>query len=224
MKKYFTHNGTEQKGPYDYEEIKILLNSKDIEKETYIWKEGMDNWELVFNLEEFKDLIVSSSDEVKSPEEELVLKRKVPIEKNNNLVIRDDTNWLNNITIITLVASILALLGSVYQYFQTLNGHYIDIYILISLSGIAFMSVLLSFPCVIYLIRKKRPYLKGTISIIVGISSFLLSFKNFEYYDYFQADDEWYNETTMSEQGLIDEPEEIIQIPELKRETETCTT
>ncbi len=53
MKKYFLHNGTEQQGPFDIEE----LNAKKINKDTPIWYEGLDNWTTADKVDELKDLL-----------------------------------------------------------------------------------------------------------------------------------------------------------------------
>lgn len=57
MKKYFTHNGTEQKGPFDIEDLKNLHISKD----TQIWYEGINEWASAGSIEELKELFKSSS-------------------------------------------------------------------------------------------------------------------------------------------------------------------
>jgi len=52
MKKYYLHNGTDQHGPYDIEEIK----AKGISKETPIWYEGLADWTIAEAIDELKDL------------------------------------------------------------------------------------------------------------------------------------------------------------------------
>jgi len=52
MKKYFIHNGTEQQGPFDLDDLK----SKMISKETPIWYEGLEEWTTAEKLEELKDV------------------------------------------------------------------------------------------------------------------------------------------------------------------------
>jgi len=53
MKKYFLHNGTEQQGPFDIEDLK----TKDINKETSIWYEGLVNWTTADKIDELKTLL-----------------------------------------------------------------------------------------------------------------------------------------------------------------------
>lgn len=52
MKKYFLHNGIDQQGPFDIEDLK----SKNIDKETPIWYEGIPDWTTAEKIDELKDL------------------------------------------------------------------------------------------------------------------------------------------------------------------------
>lgn len=51
---YFIVIDEEQKGPFDIEKIKLLINFKNVVETTLIWKEGMEDWEEIKNLIEFK--------------------------------------------------------------------------------------------------------------------------------------------------------------------------
>lgn len=53
MKKYFLHNGAEQQGPFDIEELK----SKNITKDTPIWYDGISEWTTAGNIHELKDIL-----------------------------------------------------------------------------------------------------------------------------------------------------------------------
>lgn len=57
MKKYFIHNGQNEIGPFDFEQLKIM----QIKNETPIWFEGLQNWTTANNVEELKTLISSAS-------------------------------------------------------------------------------------------------------------------------------------------------------------------
>lgn len=48
MKKYFLHNGTENSGPFDLDELK----AKSITKTTPVWFEGMENWKYAGKIDE----------------------------------------------------------------------------------------------------------------------------------------------------------------------------
>ncbi len=52
MKKYFYSNAAEKQGPYSFEELK----SKSITQETLIWYEGIDDWKLAKDIEEFNEI------------------------------------------------------------------------------------------------------------------------------------------------------------------------
>ncbi len=53
-KKFFTHNGQQQFGPFSIDE---LINQK-ISKTDMLWCEGMENWQAAENIEELKPLFV----------------------------------------------------------------------------------------------------------------------------------------------------------------------
>lgn len=52
MKKYFLHNGTEQQGPFDIEDLK----AKKITKDTAIWCEGLPDWTTAGMIVELNEL------------------------------------------------------------------------------------------------------------------------------------------------------------------------
>jgi hypothetical protein len=54
MKKYFIHDGTNQLGPFDLDE----LVSKNLHADTPIWYEGLPDWTTAGKLDELKDIIV----------------------------------------------------------------------------------------------------------------------------------------------------------------------
>ena len=57
MKKYYLHNGTENIGPLDLDELK----AKAITKNTQVWCDGMEDWKNVGEVEELKKHFVSCS-------------------------------------------------------------------------------------------------------------------------------------------------------------------
>lgn len=57
MKKYYLHNGTEQLGPFDINDLK----AKGIKKNTSIWYEGVSDWTTADKIEELKDLLKTTS-------------------------------------------------------------------------------------------------------------------------------------------------------------------
>jgi hypothetical protein len=57
MKKYYLHNGTDQQGPFDIEDLK----AKNITKETSIWYEGLSEWTTAEEIDDLKDLFKTST-------------------------------------------------------------------------------------------------------------------------------------------------------------------
>lgn len=56
MKRFFLHNGTEQQGPFDIEDLK----TKNISRETPIWYEGLAEWTTAEKVEDLKTLFIST--------------------------------------------------------------------------------------------------------------------------------------------------------------------
>jgi len=56
MKQYFIHNGQNEEGPFDLEQLKL----QPLKKETPIWYEGLDKWTTAGEIEEIKILFVTS--------------------------------------------------------------------------------------------------------------------------------------------------------------------
>ena len=52
MKKYFLHNGTENSGPFDLDELKTM----SITKTTPVWYEGMENWKYAGEIPELSSV------------------------------------------------------------------------------------------------------------------------------------------------------------------------
>ena len=63
MKKYFLHNGTEQDGPFNIEELK----EKKISRETSIWFEGLEEWTTAGKIEELNPIFSSIPTVLKKP-------------------------------------------------------------------------------------------------------------------------------------------------------------
>jgi hypothetical protein len=54
MVKYYLHDGIQEQGPFDFEELK----SKNVTKDTKVWHEGLDNWKTAAEISELKDLLI----------------------------------------------------------------------------------------------------------------------------------------------------------------------
>jgi hypothetical protein len=57
MKKYYLHNGTEQQGPFDIENLK----TKNITKDTPIWYEGLSEWTTAGKIAELSVLFANAT-------------------------------------------------------------------------------------------------------------------------------------------------------------------
>jgi hypothetical protein len=188
LENYFVQINHEQMGPYDSEKIKVLLEFKNIDENTLIWKEGMNDWDIISNLEEFNKHLILPKLEKKTTEEKISLDPNEQSEINVQSVKNNYTKWFNVTSLITLFVSSLSLTGAIHQYFQFQNNKEIDMSYIMSISGWgSLISILLSLICVIYLLIKKTKSLKGFISLIVGISAlFLLKHTTSTYRSYWR--------------------------------------
>jgi len=57
MRHYYIHDGSEQKGPFTFDELKGL----NISKSTSIWYEGLENWTTAGHLEELKEIFKNTT-------------------------------------------------------------------------------------------------------------------------------------------------------------------
>jgi hypothetical protein len=55
MKKYYLHNGADQQGPFDFDDLK----EKNISRQTPIWYEGLDEWTTAEKIDELKSIFAS---------------------------------------------------------------------------------------------------------------------------------------------------------------------
>ena len=56
MKKFFLHDGSQQAGPFDIEQLK----SKNLNSDTPIWFEGLDEWTTISKVDELKEIITAT--------------------------------------------------------------------------------------------------------------------------------------------------------------------
>lgn len=54
MIQYFLHDGNQERGPFDMEQLK----TQNLKKDTKIWHEGLESWTTVDKLVELKDLLI----------------------------------------------------------------------------------------------------------------------------------------------------------------------
>jgi hypothetical protein len=67
MTKYFLHDGNQEQGPFDIEQLK----SKNLRNDTKIWHDGLDSWTTVGQLVELKHLVISTPPPLTKPVEEI---------------------------------------------------------------------------------------------------------------------------------------------------------
>lgn len=48
---YFIYSSGQQKGPFDINALKTMIKSKEVTLETFVWKQGMSQWEAIKNTE-----------------------------------------------------------------------------------------------------------------------------------------------------------------------------
>jgi len=107
MKKYYLHNGTENIGPFDLEELK----SRSITKNTQVWCEGMKDWKNASEIEELKTILAV----VPPPIGKKVVTSVPP-------VIKPKTNWFRwfgKMLLITLL--IMMAIGAISSYNDSQN-------------------------------------------------------------------------------------------------------
>ncbi len=107
MKKYYLHDGKENIGPFDLDELK----SKGIKKDTIVWCEGMQDWTSAGVIDELKNIVL-----VTPP----------PITKKAEInlppVLKPKTNWFRwfgKMLLITLL--FVVAIGLISSYFESKN-------------------------------------------------------------------------------------------------------
>lgn len=73
---YYVENG-ERRGPMDLTDLQSLVKNKTLSEDDFIWTKGMENWQKVKDVSEFRDAFhaPSSQDGPSLSEEELVLQK-----------------------------------------------------------------------------------------------------------------------------------------------------
>lgn len=58
---YFIQINDEQDGPYNFDKIKFLIEFKNIDENTLMWKEGMDDWNNASKFNEFAEYFTKNN-------------------------------------------------------------------------------------------------------------------------------------------------------------------
>ena len=100
---YYVYINDEQLGPFNYEKIKVLIELKNIDENTSIWREGIEDWIKITNLDEFSKYFtpINSLNTEKAENQKSVLKEK------NNLNNNSKMKVLSIIGIILSIAGIV---------------------------------------------------------------------------------------------------------------------
>lgn len=112
MKKFYLHDGINQKGPFDIEELK----SQGILKESPIWYEGLQNWTTADKVTDLNDLFKSTT----PPPFAAKPATSPPIQTYN----KPKTGASIGIKLLILTGTIVLILIGVYVYSQVQNQQY----------------------------------------------------------------------------------------------------
>lgn len=115
MKKYFLHNGANQLGPFDIEDLK----NKNISRETPIWFEGISEWTTAEKVEELKALFQAA------PPPFLITKSVLPpIEKHTATYYQPEEQKSKTGRNALIFTGLIALVGGLFIVNQ--NNSYSD--------------------------------------------------------------------------------------------------
>lgn len=148
MKKYFIHNGKEQEGPFNIED----LQQKGITSKTMIWYDGISKWTEAQEIPELKEIIIKGPPPLDKPGH-----LKQTIEKTIRVLEKDPVNeietkianrsakkifkWLIvTLAIIGLIFLISNLIGISFLGKQNQTGNYSDSLVVINQHGHAYYS------------------------------------------------------------------------------------
>ncbi len=172
---YFVIVNDEQTGPYDLAKIELLLEFNNINENTLIWREGMVDWDIISNVEEFTNLIYSgriNAVEINLQPSEIIDKQEEIKDIKKNTARKDYVKWFSIISLVGLTMSIIAVIGALNQYIHFENTKEIDLSYIGSFSIVSSaLTIFLSLVCTIYFIKKNRSFYKNIISFCLGTSA-----------------------------------------------------
>lgn len=177
---YFVVINDEQTGPYDFEKIKLLIEFKNISNDTSIWKEGMNDWDVISNLEEFTEFLnpVLPPQSVNEKRNQLMNDSGPEVlTGKSKLILKNNSTWLKWMIIVTFLLGLLSLIGSVHQYITFQNTKEIDLSYVMPFSGWgALLTVLFSLFILIYSFIKKQTKFVSIISMLIGVGTLIFIF------------------------------------------------
>jgi hypothetical protein len=173
---YFLVINEEQKGPFDIDKIKVLLQQKEVDENTLIWKDGMDDWELISKLPEFGMQGPNENSNLNDFESEKNRVNEVKSEQSSDITGKKNAfKWIKLIGLTALMISVFSVGGAIQQYFQFESTKEVDNSYIGPFSAwgsiIGFVLGLSSF---VLIIRKKESLYPSVISLVLAITAFIL--------------------------------------------------
>ncbi|CAM3545568.1 DUF4339 domain-containing protein [Flavobacterium gelidilacus] len=110
MKKYFLNDGTENKGPFDIEELKL----HKITRTTKVWFEGLEEWQNAEEIEELKIIFTSTPPPIKSKLTPPPINLNILEEKENKIFGLPKKTFI--IIIVSLVLLISLIIKLIHNY------------------------------------------------------------------------------------------------------------
>jgi len=104
MNKYYLHDGTDQRGPFDFE----YLKAKNISRDTPIWYEGLSEWTTAGNVDDLKSLFVAIPPPFSVSKVQLN-----PIQKNQEQKIRIPLQTIKRKNILGTILQSIGVIGAI---------------------------------------------------------------------------------------------------------------
>lgn len=102
MKKYFLHNGTENSGPFDLDELK----SKSITKTTPVWYEGMENWKYAGEIAELSSVFAVVPPPISSFKTATTTLKTEPIKEPRKILGLSKTSFFSILLVLVILVGI----------------------------------------------------------------------------------------------------------------------
>lgn len=121
MKKYYLNDGLNNIGPFDITELK----DQNLNKNSQVWYDGLEEWTTAGELDELKSIIVSTPPPIKKN----IVKPKLPNEEKKTGKISEDkitskkSNWFwRFVKWVAIVLALIAIVIVIANYYQKNNS------------------------------------------------------------------------------------------------------
>lgn len=104
MKKFFLHDGTQQQGPFDIDDLK----TKNLSRDSHIWYEGLSAWTTAGSVDELKSLFSATPPPISQP-----VPPPLVTEASSKKAINTKTGWGKWVVLGIAIVIISLLLSSV---------------------------------------------------------------------------------------------------------------